>query len=311
MDTIISWVKIGLDFDNALNQPQPGYKLRHIKVGVRLVEVVCNFSEEVSEKLFDQINVHQKLIELFHKEYMALSIKLMILRSLDASLHYKSAVESFLKSEKWNGYQKLLEMLQSKQLARVSFALTSVLQKISYYELLDNLNRTVTKLVEEKKVNEATEETDLDIESISNSLEEIICVFNDASKLISQPKRFLPVSAQFEIGPSLSSPDPYPALFTYFRTHKLLETLLILLTHPGTSSYSPVVIPIYEILTSFQQSQDGLRFLLAEPKTINSIVRVLLGGSPVGEEPEDSASEQNSQLGLHLAYRLVLKWCLS
>lgn len=269
------------------------------------MEVVCNFSEEVTEKLFVQINVHQKLIELFHKEYMALSIKLMILRSLDASLRYKSAVESFLKSESWNGYQKLLEMVQSKQLARVSFALTSVLQKISYYELLENLNKTVAKFVEEKKVNEATEETDQAIEAISNSLEEIICVYNDASNLISQPKRFLPVSAQFEIGPSLSNPDPYPALFTYFRTHKLLETLLILLTHPGTSSYSSIVIPIHEILTSFQQSQDGLRFLLADPKTINSLVRVLLGGSTVAEDAEDPASEQNSQIGLHLVYRLV------
>lgn len=296
-----------MDFEDALSQPQPGYKLRHIKVGIRLVEAMCNCGEGITEKLMEKVNIHQKLIELYHQEYMALSIKLMILRALDASLRYKKAVESFLTSQSWNGYGKLIEMVQTKQLARVQFAITSILQKLHLNELLEKLNKSTAELVvEEGKENDSNEAPELDIESISNSLEEIIRLYINAPTLMSQPKRFLPVSAQFEIGPASSYPDPYPALFTFFRTHRLLESFLILLTHPGTSCYSSIMIPIHEMITCLQDSQDGLRFLAAIPETINPLVRVLLGGTPSGDEAEESTAEASSQLGLHLIFRYLV-----
>lgn len=257
--------------------------------------------------LMEKINVHQKLIELYHQEYMALSIKLMILKALDASLRYKKAVDSFLKSENWNGYRKLIEMVQAKQLARVQFAMTSILQKLHFNEVLEYLSKTASELIrEDKKPNESAESSEMVLEGITNALEEVVKFYLNAPTIISQPKRFLPVSAQFEIGPSLSYPDPYPALFTYFRTHKLLETLFILLTHPSTSCYSSVVIPIHEMLTCLQNTQDSLRFLAAIPETINPLVRILLGGSGSGEEAEETTSEASSQLGLHLIYRYLL-----
>lgn len=304
VNKIISCIQIGTNFEDALSQPQPGYKLRHIKVGVRLVEAMCHCGEEVTKKLMKHVNIHQKLIDLYHQEYMALSIKLMILRALDASLRYKEAIESFLKSESWNGYKKLIEMVQAKQLARVQFAITSILQKLHLNELLEKLNKSTAELVaEDGKENENTEVPELDVEGISNSIEEIVRFYIDAPTLISQPKRFLPVSAQFEIGPASSYPDPYPALFTFFRTHRLLESFLILLTHPATSCYSSIMIPIHEMITCLQNTQDGLRFLAAVPETINPLVRVLLGGSPPGEEAEESSADTTSQLGLHLIYR--------
>ncbi|XP_054285555.1 protein virilizer-like isoform X1 [Macrosteles quadrilineatus] len=303
IDTVISWVDIGLDFEDALSQPQPGYKLRHIKAGIRLVEALCQCGEEVTERLMAKVNVHKKLIELFHQDYMALSIKLMILRSLDASLRYKKAVEHFLEGKDWNGYKKLLEMVRAKQLARVQYAITSILQKLHLYEALDKLNKSVAELVVEEGKENESETAELDLESIANSIEQIINVYKNAPTMVSHPKRFLSVSAQFEIN-SGSNPDPYPALFTYFRTHRLLESFLILLTHPGTSCYSSIVIPIQEMITILQESQDGLRFLYAVSETINPLIRVLLGGPSSGEENEDTQESSSSQLGLHLIYRL-------
>lgn len=305
MDKVISWIEIGLNFEDALSQPQPGYKLRQIKAGIRLVEALCCCGEDVTDRLLAKINVHQKLIELYHQQYMALSIKLMILRSLDASLKYKNSVERFLKTDEWNGYQKLIEMVQAKQLARVQFAITSLLQKLHLYEVLDKLNKFIEELVtEEGKESEINEPADIDIETIVNSLEHIIRIYNGASKLISQPKRFLPVSAQFEINSS-SYPDPYPALFSYFRIHNLLGAFQVLLTHPGTCSFSSVVIPVHEMICSLQDTRDGLHFLSAVPKTINPLVRLLLGVPLAADETEESTPEAN-QLGLHLMYRLVV-----
>lgn len=306
INKLIKWVEIGLNFEEALSQPQPGYKLRHIKAGIRLVETMCQCGEDVTSKLMNAVNIQQKLIDLYHKDYMALSIKLMILRSLDASLRYNFAVEKFLHDDSWNGYRKLLEMVQGNQLARVKFAITSLLQKLHIYEVLDKLNKTVSELVDDGKEREDQDvcETEVDIESISIYLEEIVKVYNEAPTLISHPKRFLPVSAQFEIGPSSSYPDPYPALYTFYRYHKLIESFLILLTHPGTSCYSSIVVPVYEMIGALLDSQDGLRFLASTPNVTNQLHRILVGNSSNTEEADESSQGSLPQLGLHLIYRL-------
>jgi hypothetical protein len=80
LEKLISWVGFGLDFEEALNQPQPGLKIRHIKAGIRLVETLCQCGEEPAARLIEEVDAQTKLIDLYHKEYMALSIKLMILR---------------------------------------------------------------------------------------------------------------------------------------------------------------------------------------------------------------------------------------
>lgn len=93
---LISWVRVGLNLSMALRQPQPGYKIRHIKVGVRLVEVLCMCSGALAELLILNEGIHERLLQLYHQDCMSLSIRLMILRALDASLHTKLAVEHFL-----------------------------------------------------------------------------------------------------------------------------------------------------------------------------------------------------------------------
>lgn len=289
-----------------MSQPQPGYKLRHLKAGIRLVEALSQCGEEVSQNLMKEINVQQKLIELYHQDYMALSIKLMILRSLDASLRYETAIERFLHCDEWNGYKKLLEMVQGNQLARVKFAITSVIQKIHVYEALDCLKKSMDNLEDESKGKEQEENPELNIETIAIYLEEIIRVYNNAPTLLSQPKRFLPVSSQFEIGPSSSYPDPYPAIYTYFRIHKFLETFVLLLTHPVTSCYSPIVVPIHEMLRALLDTQDGMRFLAATPEVTNQLVRILLSSSGGTEETEEASPGSCVQLGLCIVYRCVL-----
>lgn len=93
---LVSWVRVGLNFNMALLQPQPGYKIRHIKVGVRLAEILCMCSGALAELLIVNEKIHQRLLRLYHLDCMSLSIRLMILRALDASLRNRFAVEHFL-----------------------------------------------------------------------------------------------------------------------------------------------------------------------------------------------------------------------
>lgn len=86
MNKVISWVSFGLDFEEAFNQPRPAMKLRHIKVGIKLVEVISECGEEYTKNMIIAADAQAGLISLLHKEYMALVIKLMILRALDATL---------------------------------------------------------------------------------------------------------------------------------------------------------------------------------------------------------------------------------
>lgn len=83
---MIDSVSFGLNFSEALAQPQPGLKIRHIKAGIRLVEALSNCGEEVCMKMLEQTNAQDLLLNIYHEEYMALVIKLMVLRSLDSTL---------------------------------------------------------------------------------------------------------------------------------------------------------------------------------------------------------------------------------
>jgi hypothetical protein len=64
LHTLFKWVEIGLDFNLALHQPQPGYKVRHIKAGIRLVDALCRCGEAITEQLLDVQDIHFKLLGL-------------------------------------------------------------------------------------------------------------------------------------------------------------------------------------------------------------------------------------------------------
>jgi len=357
LQTLFKWVEIGLDFGLALSQPQPGYKVRHIKAGVRLVEALCHCGEAVTEQLLDAQDIHSKLLDLYHKDYMALSIKLMILRALDSSLNCHQAVQHFLGyrtsgrklAENRNcfikvkddavkeiegstsGYRTLVKMIQDHQLARVKFAISCLLRKLHTYEVLERLKESVGQLIsasppagaaspedERQRLSDTSLETiptgvevsDQELETVVSCLEEILRMCREAPLAISQPKRFLPVCAQFEISPC--SQDPYPALYHFFRCHRLLEVCLLLLSCPLTATYSAIIVPVQETLAALMDSQGGMQFLASNVDITSAILRVLLQQAPpVSPGPPEEVLDEGAvsappaqQLGLYMAYRL-------
>ncbi|KAJ8943762.1 hypothetical protein NQ318_011974 [Aromia moschata] len=113
IETIMDWLKISLNYELANIQDQPAYKIRHIKCGVRLASWCCTSIEFVKLLWQNNYNVHKELLNLYEQEFMALSIKLMILKALDTYLQHKFAIEKFLLGNstnlpKENGYYDTL-----------------------------------------------------------------------------------------------------------------------------------------------------------------------------------------------------------
>ncbi|XP_066999085.2 protein virilizer isoform X2 [Anabrus simplex] len=324
IEILLEWVHVGLDIQQALNQPQPGYKVRHLKAGVRLVEAVCRCGPAVVEQLLAAEDIHTKLLCLYHYDHMAVSLKLMILRALDASLCCQEAVEHFLgrrrsdKSDGKNGYLTLLKMIQADQLARVKFAVSSLLRKIHAYEVLEKLNETVKQVIDSSSSTVVDEQrsgeltiSDEDLEVIVLCLEEVQNIYRGAPLTLCQPKQFLPVRSQFEI--NIYREDPYPPLYTFFQCQRLLESCLVLLACPTTAGYTSITVPVQEILTMLLDSQRGMQFLASNVNTTSTILRVLLQQAPSSTPgPVDDGLDESSailasplqQLGLVMAYRL-------
>lgn len=217
---------------------------------------------------------------------------------------------NFKKKLGLSGYQRLLEMIQGNQHARIKFPLSSLIQKLHFYELLMKLSESVSQLEANLKAIKIEEDFDkdefninkFDSEFLSMALEQILRVYIEAPTMISQPKRFLPVSAQFEIN-STNYPDPYKAIYTYFRFSHLLKNFITLLSHPSTSCCLSIVAPINSLISELLETDDGMKFL-ASSDEMNSIIRLLLGSSAKVEENQMGSLGVNPTLGLHLAYRL-------
>ncbi|XP_014279461.1 protein virilizer isoform X2 [Halyomorpha halys] len=294
---LMQWTIIGLDFNQALSHPQPAFKLRHIKVGVRLVESLAQCGKDACIRVVEEAKAQEHLLDLHQEEHMALSIKLMILKALDATLRFDSSIEQFIqigKAECFSGYQRLVKLLEGKNHARVKYSICSIICKLHLYEQLIKLHSSVSDI---NKVNVDNEEI---FEIISSILDNILQVFVDAPRMISQPKRFLPVSAQFEINNSF--PDPYKAIYTYFRFSNILDDFISLLSHPTASCLPSILAPVNGIISELLESCDGLKFLLST-SNVNKLIRLLLG-SPSSSENEIGRPGVNPTLGLHTAYRL-------
>ncbi|KAL1439633.1 hypothetical protein MTO96_031892 [Rhipicephalus appendiculatus] len=209
-NTLLDWVEEGLSVKAALGQPQPAYKVRHMKAGIRLATVLFLTDKEVVAKMLDR-GVPEKLLELFMAPYMSLPLKLQIVRALDAAT-YGCAGMQILFTRKINappdahvdipeeamaedlnelyqsrrvepltGYQILLKLLFLKQSTRATVALTALLRKLHLYDLVCKLRVTVDKIAESTKLCEVKKKDDSGEEYTLLKLDADYCAQQDCS----------------------------------------------------------------------------------------------------------------------------------
>lgn len=325
---LVTFCRIGLNYDFALAQQQPTYKIRHMKCGIRLAEAMMSHQHcgQVMKMLLNNgINMSMLLIEMYSKEYMALSIRLMILKALNVCLSSKEAIDHFMQDAVYpkfdkketearrpmNGYQALIAMMQANPLGRVKFSLSALIKKFNIYEVLGKLHDLVFKFNNNAAENSHPEDTELseqEINFIIESFEEILYMYRSQCFHISQPKKFLPASAQFEINKECSN----EILLQFFEIHRILEVCLYLLTCPTTCNNLVVTSPIHDLIFELINSQNGLAFLYRNMEKCELIFKVL--EQPFGQQsseetpyPHDSTISNYSDLqitGLKMAYRL-------
>lgn len=239
-------IETGLNVEYACSQPQPAYKVRHVKVGVRLAEALCRLSS--GPDILLSVNAPEKLLSLCMREHVALPVKLAAIRAVDASLISPKIVEEFLKVEN-ELYRLCLMMLDSTKLVRLKYALSSLLRKIHVYESLA----------------ESKEFTDLEIQELVNS-------YANAPTLMAQPKRQLPASAQMEFEREPNR-NPRKHLIVYFDHWKLASRLLLILCSPDSSAN--LIKASRQLLTLIADTKEGLLYLLKEAEVTKCLLKVL------------------------------------
>lgn len=290
-DTLIEWLKIALDYEMANAQTQPGYKIRHIKCGVRLAEICASDSNFIDLLWQKNCFLDKLLMKLFNEDFMALSIKLLILKTLDVYLLNENAIKAFM----MDGYKNLIELVLNNPSVRIKFALNSILKKLNLFEVLYKIQGIICK---------RHSEGDFSAEEITYTIKSLIEILNICQSdvfILSQPKRFLPVASQFEINRS----ETKPIIITFFKMQNFLQCIMVLLTHPNTMNISTIKTSIFEIITELMENKDGLQYLSENTAISNVLVKYLM---QIGDEEVPfsllETDNKSHNLGLKLAYTL-------
>lgn len=344
---LVNWMKIGLNFECANSQHQPGYKIRHIKCGVRLIELIA-VDELFMQNLFEseRIDVFDHLFRLYEQKFMALSIKLMICKAIYACLDTKVGLQYFTQEidaeavddkrlaheRSQNGYQRIIEMLQTNPLTRIKFALKSIVKKVNLYEALQVIQETLGRcVVSGEAVKSDPDDLEVEQELLKSCLTETWSAFTWDMQNYSQPKRFLPISTKFEkVVDANASKAAVNSLINYFRIHGLLESLLVIAANqPHPAIGDEVFDKMLLLVEALCRTSVGVEYLSENIEATNALAKCLLRASQVealGPNEDaampESANQLNEiseidedtrmhRLGIEVSYKMKTVFCLN
>lgn len=370
-DRVVHWLLDGLDFELARQQTGPStLTVRHIKCGLKLSASVAQCSESLVERSVDK-GVLARIASLYDAPHMALSLKLMCLRSLDALLSWPYAMDRWKKEpvlDSPNGLAHLVHLVEGSQPSRAQVSLSALIKKMQTYEALDRIReigQTVARLppcsafrrkdlrrqsgmsMESQDSNSedgfglsaattpAPSPLEPHLTQLLRCLKELRQVYLNPLLTMGHLVRFLPVRRQFEISaPPAALADALQGIYNFMRHQRFLQVLLLLASHPLTSSNPAVMDVVLQFLEDFDRTQHGLCFLSSEPEVTILIVRALMhtaGGtsghqvgaadSVEGRQDEYSNMEELNatqhhmsttphRLGVQLAHSLHVIQCL-
>lgn len=306
---LVDWMRIGLNFECANSQQQPGYKIRHMKCGIRLIEMLAvdeTFIESLIYK--EKFNVFDYLYRLYEQKFMALSLKLMICRAIFACLDTKTGIEFFTRLNHIdvkgfnaeNGYQKLIKLLQENPLTRLKFPLKSILKKVNLYESLQVIRSIVNRHFASSNIKMEIPDDDgsesmqsSDEKVLLDCMKEVWSAFTWDAQSYSQPKRFLPISTKFEkVLDSNANKLAANSFIRYFRINGLIESLLMIIAQ---NAHSTIVSEeafdmALLLLESLCRTESGLNYLSEKSDVINVLIKCLI------QAPLDGSQNAHHQI---------------
>ncbi|XP_063951196.1 protein virilizer homolog [Lytechinus pictus] len=167
-------------------------------------------------------------------------------------------------------------------------------------ETIDTVD--ASSLEEERMDGDASSISCGDVDKVIGLLSELLKIIRTAPQSIVQPQTKLPFFPTSVTINSLPAPDPWPVMCHMFKHRSLLESLLLLLSCPVTSSNETLSSMISEILTDILDHWPGLLYMFTEVETCKTLFQALTSNYDDEESTEFETSLQ--QLGLRLVYTL-------
>uniref|UniRef100_A0A6Q2Z6G1 Virilizer N-terminal domain-containing protein n=1 Tax=Esox lucius TaxID=8010 RepID=A0A6Q2Z6G1_ESOLU len=298
ISALVQWALQGLSMEIALTQPI-ALNLRQLKAGAKLASCLAECPQGLNMLLGE--GALGLLLELLSADHVSSTLKLCILRALDALTSAPAGVEAFLQDGEMerSGYQRLVQLFLGEETVRVVTAGNAILQKGHAYEVLTELQRTAAVWSEpqqdegEESDSPMEEETSLgpspvseaELDRMAGVLEELHHLLETAPhNMVQPPGKAFPTTARIT-GPQ-ERDDPNPTLYRYMHACHFLESTAVALSAAAAAGHTGVTHAVRELLRFLSLTQSGLLFMLAQPTPTNLLLRLLATVAEVeGEEP--------------------------
>uniref|UniRef100_A0A8C7F362 Vir like m6A methyltransferase associated n=1 Tax=Oncorhynchus kisutch TaxID=8019 RepID=A0A8C7F362_ONCKI len=293
---LVQWALQGLSMEIALTQPI-ALNLRQLKAGAKLASCLAECPQGLTALLHE--GALELLLELLQVDHVSSTLKLCILRALDALTSAPAGVEAFLQEGEIerSGYQRLVQLFLGEETVRVVTAGNAILQKGHAYEVMTDLQRTAAAWSEplpSLKIRISMEEetslgpspvSEAELDRLAGVLEELHHLLETAPHTMVQPPgKAFPTTARIT-GPQ-ERDDPYPTLYRYMHACHFLESSAVVLSAAVAAGHTGVTHATREVLHFLSLTQSGLLFMLAQPTPTNLLLRLLATIAEVeGEEP--------------------------
>lgn len=267
-DLILNVLNISLDYECAKSQ-QNLHKIRHIKIGIRLAETLGGSDFVLHKK---SLNVFYKLFSLYSEDFMALSIKLLILKAISSILDSENGLRAFT-SDEVGGFNKVIELMNKEQkvAARTKFALKSILKKINFFDTLESLKSFVNEMFIAENSEDRSDE-------IERCIQEVCGILTTDSASCQQFKRHLPV-VRFTMCNDPAAKKGFATMVqNYFKIHSFGECVLLILTNLSFGMKSTLIVAVHDLIEIMMKSQVGIDYLVDDCfETTQLMVNCLLG----------------------------------
>ncbi|XP_077577132.1 protein virilizer homolog [Stigmatopora nigra] len=284
---LAQWTLQALSMDIALTQPI-AVNLRQLKAGAKLASHLAECPQGLKKLLHE--GALDVLLELLHRDHVSSTLKLSLLRALDALISSPVGVEAFLNAgdSQTTGYQRLVQLFLRDETVRVITAGNAILQKSHMFEVLLDLRRTAAAWsepqqdeiedaetpMEEEPALSSSAVSEAELDRLVGSLEELYQLLETAPNCMVQPPgKAFPTSVRIT-GPQ-ERDDPYPTLYRYLHACHFLESTSVILSAAAAGGHLGVTQAVRELLRFLSLTQSGLLFLLAQPTPTNLLLRLL------------------------------------
>ncbi|UJR28969.1 hypothetical protein I4U23_010187 [Adineta vaga] len=261
------------------------FKIRILKCGIRLCGHLSVLTEEISNDWI-KTDYQSKLLDLYEDEYLAPSVKLLIIKIFDQGLFFKSSLlwftgqhSDFPSNTRESPYFRLIQKLHNGTELKQPIALIHCLiRKLHLNEEFLSFH-TQIKILSSDESPWSINDHKINFNEFLTSLATIRDVLINSSDLLSQTKssRLVPFQT---ILPVVFSKQPnqensWPSILRMMTENDFLKSITALIHLCVVNQRQDIFHIIEDIFREFLNSLDGLIYLANQTSTPNGLLKAL------------------------------------